>query len=248
MVPSICLLRPRAQQRLSARSTARSPVVDLSLLHDSRFIALLITGTIAMTGFLPRYFLVAPSAVERGISASYAAWLLGLMNGLSVIGRLGTGWMADRYGKVNLLCASFILCGIGHFAFWLPGVAVSHGKDTTIALFTMFSVFVGLLGSGFVSLLPVVVAHLFGARHLASKVGLLNTVTGVGVLAGPSACLAIVGNGTEKGWSLGVMTAGLFMVIGGVVMLGSVGREGEHRTKRPDSIEMRPVRSVSQGD
>jgi MFS family permease len=224
--PSILLLRPLEKPRRGGH------VVELSLLRDRRFVALLVAGTTAMTGFLPRYFLITPSAIESGLSATYASWVLGIMNGLSIVGRVGIGWLADRSGKVNALVVSFVLCGLGHIVFWLPAV-LSKNVETSAVLFTLFSVYIGLFGSGFVSLLPVVVADLFGSTNLASKVGLLNSIMGLGVLAGPSAINAIVSNGQ---WSVGVVTAGLFMIMGGAGMAGAFYgiKKIERRSERGD--------------
>ncbi|KAE8450852.1 hypothetical protein EG329_005765 [Mollisiaceae sp. DMI_Dod_QoI] len=241
LTPSIVFLKPRAGKLETRRSreNRQRPLMDLSLLKDARFDVLLVAGTIAMTGFLPRYFLIPPSAIAKGVSSTYTSWLLGLMNGLSIVGRVGIGWLADRHGKVNALSASFILCGIGHFVFWLPGVALK-GTSATTALFTLFVVYTGIFGSGFVSLFPVVVAHLFGADSLASKVGLLNTVTGLGTLAGPAAVYAIIGEGTQKHWVVGVLSAGLFMFVGGLMMATALSwiskatkdRDEEHPLER----------------
>ena len=232
LVPSVSLLRPRTKARTQEKSRDRHPpIMDLSLLRDPLFIALLLAATLAMTGFLPRYFLIPPSARAKGISNVYASWLLGLMNGLSIVGRVGIGWFADRHNKVTALAASLILCGLGHFAFWLPGIAVSS-KDTATALFTMFSIYTGIFGSGFISLFPVVVAHLFGSTDLASKVGLLNTMAGLGTLAGPIAVHAIIGDGSQKHWVMGVLSAGLFMFMGGMAMAGGVGQISKLKRRR----------------
>lgn len=240
LIPSLAFLKPKSGNTPSirrARQTRRKiPLLDLSLLRDVRFNALLITSTIAMAGFLPRYFLIPPSAVAQGIDETYAAWLLGLMNGLSIVGRVGIGSVADRYGKVFALAASFTLCGLGHIAFWLPGVTVPAKGDpaAVTSLFTIFVVYVGILGSGFVSLFPVVVAHLFGSENLASKTGLFNTVIGISTLAGPSAIYAIVGDGVHRNWWQGVVAAGLFMLVGGVFMILTVGRWTKRDQQRPD--------------
>jgi MFS family permease len=239
--PSVLLLRPRTtdthRRKTSSRGNHRPPLMDFSLLYDSRFIVLLVAGTIAMIGFLPRYFLITPSAVAKGIPDTYAAWLLGLMNGLSIIGRIGIGWLADRHGKVAALAASFILCGLGHLVFWLPGVTLSPGgsSGTAKVLFTLFSAYTGIFGSGFISLFPVVVADLFGSVDLASKVGLLNTATGLGALAGPSAVYAIIGDGGRRHWTVGVLSAGLFMFVGGILMAGLLGRLNKLDQRRPQT-------------
>ncbi|KAF7188716.1 MFS transporter asaE [Pseudocercospora fuligena] len=213
LIPSILLLRPKA------RLSRPRKVVDLALLKDKRFVWMLVGCTIAMAGFLPRYFLVPSSARARGISSTYASWLLGIMNGLSIFGRIGIGCFADRYGKLTALSLSFLLCGLGHFAFWLPGT-ISTQDDTraAIALMTIFVVYVGFFGSGFISLFPVVVADLFGSENLASKTGMLNTFVGLSTLAGPSAVYAIVGPGVSLRWALGISTAGTFMIVGGLVL------------------------------
>ncbi|KAF1809822.1 MFS general substrate transporter [Eremomyces bilateralis CBS 781.70] len=191
-------------------------IMDLRLLKDPRFLVILVSGTVAMTGFLPRYFLVPASAVSQGINTEYAAWLLGLMNGLSIIGRLGVGSFADRYGKLTALIASFVLCGVGHLVFWLPAVMVEAEDEKPVALMTVFVIFVGFLGSGFVSLIPVVMSDMFGFEDLASKVGLLNSIMGLGVFAGPSAVYAIVSDGRD--FSMAVLFSGLLMVVGGLML------------------------------
>ena len=204
------------QRRIDGR---KPPIMDLSLLKDPTFLSLLAGATIAMTGFLPRYFLLPDSAVAQGIDASYASWLLGLMNGTSIIGRIGVGWYADKFGKVNAFFMSFMLCGLGHLIFWLPGVCVSVGQTTTVtAMFTFFVVYSGIFGSGFLSLFPVVTSHLFGGDSLASKQGLFNSIVGIGTLAGPSAVYAVVGHGPQSRWELGVIIAGSFMIGGGALL------------------------------
>jgi MFS family permease len=222
LAPSICVLRPKRSTSARPSSHSRSALLDLSLLRNSRFLVLLVACTIAMTGFLPRYFLIPTSAVAQGIDQGYASWLLGLMNGLSIVGRIGIGYVADRFGKLHALSASFILCGLGHFAFWLPGVTINTTTaETPTALFTLFVVYIGIFGSGFISLFPVVVAHMFGSEALASKTGLLNTAIGLSVLAGPSAVYAIIGDGQSTRWMVGVLTAGLFLFFGGAVLLSA---------------------------
>ncbi|CRK18574.1 hypothetical protein BN1708_012392 [Verticillium longisporum] len=88
--------------------------------------------------------------------------------------------------------------------------------EKPVALMTLFVIFVGLLGSGFVSLIPVVMSDLFGAEDLASKVGLLNSIMGLGAFAGPSAVYAIVSDGRD--FSMAVLFSGLLMIVGGLML------------------------------
>lgn len=146
LIPSICFLKPRTCQDVRRR---KGPFLDVELLKNERFLWLLAACTVAMVGFLPRYFLIPSSAEAKGIGSTYASWLLGLMNGLSIIGRVGIGYLSDRLGKVTALTVSFLLCGLGHIMFWLPAVSLKNeDAETATALFTLFVVFVGVLGSG----------------------------------------------------------------------------------------------------
>jgi MFS family permease len=225
-----------------------------------------------MTGFLPRYFLLTTSAIINGIPPTYASWLLGMMNGLSILGRVGIGYFADRFGKIQALTASFILCGVGHFVFWLPGVTVAvDDNGVPTALFTLFVVYIGIFGSGFISLFAVVVSHLFGSEALASKTGLLNTTIGVSVLAGPSAVYAIIESGISKSWTIGVLgkdildlmssetfadytqqflASGLFLFVGGLVLLvaGTAMQKQEREHTRPREAGEQSPRSEREFD
>ncbi|KAF6817375.1 Riboflavin transporter MCH5-like protein 11 [Colletotrichum musicola] len=200
-----CVAFMRINRARPRQSRGLRGIFDVQLLKDTRFLVMAVSGTVAMTGFLPRYFIIPASAVSKGIDTTYAAWLVGLMNGLSIVGRLGVGWFADRYGKLTALVSSF-----------LPAVLLKAEPTTPTALMTVFVVHVGLLGSGFVSLIPVVVSDIFGAENLASKVGLLNSIMGLGVLAGPSVVYAIVSDGRD--FTMAVLFSGLLMVVGGLML------------------------------
>jgi hypothetical protein len=64
--------------------------------------------------------------------------------------------------------------------------------------------------------MPVVTADIFGAEDLASKVGLLNSIMGLGAFAGPSAVYAMVPDGRDFG--MAVLFTGLLMVVGGLML------------------------------
>lgn len=130
-----------------------------------------------------------------------------------MLGRMRIGYIGDRFGKIQSLTASFILRG-------LPGVTVAgDGTGVPTTLLTLFVVCIGIFGSDFISLFAVVVAHLFGPKALASKIGLLDSAIGVSVLAWSRAIYAIIESGVPKLWTIGVLTSGLFLFVGGLVLL-----------------------------
>jgi MFS family permease len=114
----------------------------------------------------------------------------------------------------------------------------AENTSTPIALFTLFSIYTGIFGSGFVSLFPVVVADLFGAEILASKVGLLNPVNGLGTLAGPRMVYAIIWNGVNLHWGIGVASAGIFMFTGGSTMVATFSWFNKHDRNHQEAYQI----------
>ncbi|MGI9612550.1 MAG: MFS transporter [Acidimicrobiales bacterium] len=126
--------------------------------------------------FVPFVFVV-PYARDRGVSASAAAWLVGLLGGASVISRVGFGSLTKRFGTFRLYRGGLLLFPISYL-IWL-----SAGSS-----FLMLVLFVLVLGTGygsFVAVSPLVLANRFGVVGLGSLMGLFYTTQGLGGLIGP---------------------------------------------------------------
>ncbi len=126
--------------------------------------------------FIPFVFVV-PYARDRGISASAAAWLVGLLGGASVISRVGFGALTDRFGTFRLFRAGLLLFPIGYL-IWLT----AGSSSARLVLFVL------VLGTGygsFVAVSPLVLADRFGPVGLGSLMGLFYTTQGLGGLLGP---------------------------------------------------------------
>ena len=126
--------------------------------------------------FVPFVFVV-PYARDRGVSATAAAWLVGLLGGASVISRIGFGSLTKRFGTFRLYRGGLLLFPISYL-IWL-----SAGSS-----FLMLVLFVLVLGTGygsFVAVSPLVLANRFGVVGLGSLMGLFYTTQGLGGLIGP---------------------------------------------------------------
>lgn len=126
--------------------------------------------------FIPFVFLVR-SAEVRGIAEVPAAWLVGLVGGFSVVGRLGLGAMADRFGAVRLYLGSFSVIA-GSQLIWL--VAGSN-----YPLLVTYAMIYGIGYGGFIALSPAVVADVFGLEGLGGMIGTLYTGAAIGSFTGP---------------------------------------------------------------
>lgn len=157
---------------------AASGPLDLRAVSRERgFVVLyLATVLVSFTLFVPFVF-IKSYATERGIDASSAAALVGLIGASSIVGRLGLGALGGRWGPAVLLRASFALMAVS-FVLW-------YLADSSLAMLTLFVIVLGVGYGGFIALSPAVVAALFGTADLGAILGALYTAAGVGGLAGP---------------------------------------------------------------
>jgi hypothetical protein len=77
LLPSIMVWKPPSgttAQRSLARDNLKPPLLDFSLSKDSRFIALVVTTTVAMIGFLPRYGIAGDFSHLRFLASWTDEW------------------------------------------------------------------------------------------------------------------------------------------------------------------------------
>lgn len=183
---------------LAARFMARDPesvglwpdgdheVPPMEQISDGRTVAevrwtepfLLIVAIYLMTWlvvFVP-FVHAAAYAADLGISAVAAASVLSAIGIGGIGGRLLSGLMSDRIGRLPALTTIFALQAV---SFVLFAVAGGLGMLWIAALVFGFS-----YGGG-VTLLPPLCADLFGRAHVASVVGTIFAMAGAPAAVGP---------------------------------------------------------------
>jgi MFS family permease len=135
-----------------------------------------------LTGFAQSAIIVheMPYLTDVGISRNLAGWVILGITGVSLFGRLGFGWMGDRYDKRWLLAGGAVLQCLGVLVF--AGI----GAPWTLVPFIL------LYGPGYASqvpLWPAIRADYFGMKHYGAIGGLqslASTICGISapVLAG----------------------------------------------------------------
>ncbi len=112
------------------------------------------------TGIISTHFV--PYAIGQGVSASLAATIFGVMMGLNVLGALGAGVLADRFGRKNVLASVYFLRGLAYVALILmPGS-------------TGLWIFASLAGFSWIASVPLttsLTADVYGVRALATISG-----------------------------------------------------------------------------
>lgn len=93
---------------------SRRRFVEWELFKDFRFVLLFIGGAVATFPlFVPPFFLPLYST-SIGLSSSTAAALVASFNFSSALGRIGCGFLSDRWGPLNTLAGSLLLNGRKH--------------------------------------------------------------------------------------------------------------------------------------
>lgn len=94
--------------------------------------------------------------------------LMGLSRG-STIGRLVSGGVADRYGRINTQAILISVGAIAVFVIWLP-------LGNTLPGLYVFSVIFGLASGSFLSLAPACISQISKASEVGGRFGLTNCI------------------------------------------------------------------------
>ncbi|KAI0022513.1 MFS general substrate transporter [Xylariomycetidae sp. FL0641] len=202
-------------------STRRASVwPDWALFRDLRF-SLCCAGVWFMEWgiFIPLTFIVSYAAAHGEKDATNAYSLLAILNAGSFFGRFLPGFLADRFGRFNVIVVTNGLCAVTILAFWLT--AAQAGK----ALLIVFAVTFGFASGSNLGLYPVCIGQLCDSRDYgrfystALMVGSFGTLTSVPI---GGALLEVGGSGNEKdGWMALIVFAALSYVIAMSCFLGA---------------------------
>lgn len=102
-------------------------------------------------------------ALAKGIESTLAYQLLAIINATAVVGRLLPGWLADRWGRFNVMILSSLPCAITILGVWLP----ASGAGSIVAFSALYGAFSGTA----YSLTPVCISQLCRMEEYGSKYG-----------------------------------------------------------------------------
>ncbi|KAF9973896.1 hypothetical protein BGZ73_002824 [Actinomortierella ambigua] len=122
---------------------------------------------VSMVYLLPMYFMQTYS-VHIGLTPQQGATVIAFFNGSTCIGRLGVGYLGDRFSKDKALLASVYLLGISVFAIW----TFAYVYGTLVA----FAVIYGIAFAGMMTLTPTKIADIYGPHRTASVLGVAWSV------------------------------------------------------------------------
>ncbi|KAF2717572.1 MFS general substrate transporter [Polychaeton citri CBS 116435] len=97
---------------------------DLSFLKSAPFILLCIGLAFGYLGFFSPMFYVSTYATSLGFSSQLAFYLVSIVNGASLFGRILPGILADRLGHFNILTMTCMISGVVAFC-WTAATSIA---------------------------------------------------------------------------------------------------------------------------
>ncbi|RDA92529.1 hypothetical protein CP533_4167 [Ophiocordyceps camponoti-saundersi (nom. inval.)] len=176
---------------------------------EPRFISLSAVLMILYAGMLIPFYYIPIYSEERGIDHVMANNLLSISYGGSFIGRIGSGWLADVFGRFNILALICLLMSIMTLSWiWMSSV---------VALVT-FAVLFGLFSAGLLPLGSACVAQTTpDMGHIGLRIGVMMAISSIGALAGgPASGLLRESSG---GWPAVHLFSASLSLLGALLLL-----------------------------
>lgn len=169
---SIMTLKPRVPPPNRSRA-----LLDISAFKDLPFIFFSLGLFLSFAGlYIPIFYIISWSEAHIHLQSDLSFYMLAVLNGASVFGRIIPGILADRFGGLDLIIAYCTSCAILSFA----AIVINN-----LGGLVVFAILYGFDSGAFVSLPASVVAS------LAPNIGLVGTwigmsflFAGLGVLVG----------------------------------------------------------------
>ncbi len=180
-----------------------------AVLGSSAFRRLTLSGALQSASVISAFAFLVPFSTDAGISSATAALLVGLVGAASIVGRLALTGFSGRLGPVRTLQLAFVAQPVA-FLVWLAA-------GDRLWLLLVFVVVLGVAYGGFVAVVGVVVAHLFGVRGLGSIMGWVYLSAGAGSLVGPPLVGYIADSTASNRWP--IVTVAVLSAMGALTVL-----------------------------
>ncbi|KAI8720249.1 hypothetical protein NCS52_00469900 [Fusarium sp. LHS14.1] len=204
-----------AKPRIKPRGS--NPLVDWSAFKDVEYALYVTASFFTCWGvYLAYYFIPAYSKIALNPPLTYTESLdlLMILNGVGIVGRLASSWVADHTGAINVfaplaLAASLLLY------FWM--------LVTDKAGLYAWAVIYGIIAAAIQSLFPTGVALLTqDLSKIGVRMGMAFTVASFAALTGPPIAGAIID--VEGGYYGAQAFAGSVLAMGGGLLIIAKGK------------------------
>ena len=136
-------------------------------------VAVLFVSSISMNGAITH---LSALLTDRGISPGHAALCASILGGSSVLGRIGTGWLLDRFFGARVAFVVSLVTAAGIFIL---------ARANTFAAGSFASALIGVGAGGEAAITPYLLTRYFGLRAFSTLYGLTWTFYAAAGATGP---------------------------------------------------------------
>ncbi len=119
---------------------------------------------------------MVPLLTDRGISGNAAAAAASVLGAATLLGRVGTGYLLDRFAPHLVAMTLFLLSSVGITLLW-------SGTAGNLAFLAAFLVGMGMGAEG--DIMAYMVGRYFGVRFFGEIYGVCLTIYTIGAIIGP---------------------------------------------------------------
>jgi MFS family permease len=168
----------RIKSPQAAPATEAIAAVPVGPVLRSKYFYLLAIGSMCSIGAIggTNQHLKLFLTVDHGFAQSDAKWVLAMVLGFSLVGRLLMGWLADRIPKKYVMLLIYCLVA--------ASIPLLFASSHPIALY-LFAIVFGISLGGDYMIIPLMGAELFGVRVLGRLMGIVLTADGVAEAVSP---------------------------------------------------------------
>ncbi|KAL8794102.1 MAG: hypothetical protein Q9195_003287 [Heterodermia aff. obscurata] len=170
------LLPCAAIMRLRPNSKRRGALFELKHLRDAPYAVFCVAFALMIATVYVPFFFIEDYGLALEINSDFSFYLLSIMNAASLLGRLGSNWLADKYGGISVMLPCCFLSAITLFFF-----RFAHDLGGLVAV----SIVYGCISGGMVSLPPATIANLTDdMSEYGTRMGMGYTIASIGALVG----------------------------------------------------------------
>ncbi|KAK6225521.1 major facilitator superfamily transporter [Colletotrichum tabaci] len=197
--------------------------IDRSAFTDAPYLLFVAACCLVFLGMYTPFVYIQGFALQRGAASSQVdKYLLAIMNGGSILGRVIPNLFAQRLGGMNLLVAAVLVMSVSALCL----MAVQHTAGLVVAL-----VFYGFSSGSFFSLQPATFAKLTRDRdYIGTRLGMAYAVMSVALLFGSPVGGALV---RSVSFSSAWIWAGVCLALGSVMAAVSRGMASGWDWRKP---------------
>jgi predicted MFS family arabinose efflux permease len=205
------LMVPIVVMKAKVFPSQRRPLIDFQVLRKLSY-DLFCLGTIfSFMGMYVPFYYISSFGISHGIvNAKLGFYLLTILNGASVFGRIVPNFFADKIGPLNMMTPLVLLLGV---------IAYTWTSTTSAGQIIVFCIFYGFFSGTLVSITgPAIVIISPDLSLVGTHMGMNFGITGLGLLIGNPVAGVLL---DQHGYIGPAIWCGTCNVVGGLLILAA---------------------------